>query len=480
MRGITYDRKRVAQMATKYDGYVAKLFDKYIDQLAMYSYAIDPNKAFAFSQVMPKVQVDAIFKEFYSEMYDYMAESASNEWRLSNVKYDKITSGYLKDTELQGSHKLSKLRDTLYDRNQKGLNSFLKRKKYGKTLSNRVWNITNQFKSDTEVAMRDIIRTGLTNGTSASKMASELKKHLKEPNKLYRRVKDKDGKLKWSKQARAYKTGQGVYKSSYKNALRLARTEVNQAFRFADYNRVQSLDFVVGIEIIRSTTPYECDICEELKGRYPKDYIFLGHHPNCYSDDTEVMTNNGWKLFKDLNGEDLIMSLNPSTMDVEYVQQVKYIEADYKGDMIHFNGGDVDLLVTPDHNIVYYTSGGFVKSDVRASLFNGHGEMINNEGVVNWNRKDTIDYNGKVYDVELERNHILYVRRNGKCVWGSNCRCVVKTILADKKEFDSYLKELAQGKDAKFKPSGKITKYPKAYYKYKKIYDKQLKAFKQM
>ena len=340
MRGITYDRKRVAQMATKYDGYVAKLFDKYIEQLAMYSYAVDPNKAFAFSQVMPKVQVDAIFKEFYNEMYAYMAESASNEWRLSNVKYDKITSSYLKGTELQGSHKLSKLRDTLYDRNQKGLNSFLKRKKYGKTLSNRVWNITNQFKRDTEVAMRDIVRVSITEGTSASKMATELKKHLKEPNRLYRRVRDKDGVLKWSKQAKAYNPGRGVYKSSYQNALRLARTEVNQAFRFADYNRVQSLDFVVGIEIIRSTTPYDCDICEELKGRYPKDYIFLGHHPNC--------------------------------------------------------------------------------------------------------------------------------------------RCVVKTILADKKEFDSYLKELAQGKDVKFKPSGKITKYPKAYYKYKKVYEKQLKAFKKM
>jgi len=37
----------------------------------------------------------------------------------------------------------------------------------------------------------------------------------------------------------------------------------------------------------------------------------------------------------------------------------------------------------------------------------------------------TIDYNDYVYCVELEKNHTLYVRKNGKCVWCGNCRCVI-------------------------------------------------------
>jgi len=34
-------------------------------------------------------------------------------------------------------------------------------------------------------------------------------------------------------------------------------------------------------------------------------------------------------------------------------------------------------------------------------------------------------YNGKVYDVELPKWHVLYVRYNGKCFWSGNCRCVL-------------------------------------------------------
>jgi hypothetical protein len=32
-------------------------------------------------------------------------------------------------------------------------------------------------------------------------------------------------------------------------------------------------------------------------------------------------------------------------------------------------------------------------------------------------------YDGMVYDVELDRNHVLLVRRNGKVAWSGNCRC---------------------------------------------------------
>lgn len=36
-----------------------------------------------------------------------------------------------------------------------------------------------------------------------------------------------------------------------------------------------------------------------------------------------------------------------------------------------------------------------------------------------------VSYDGPVHCVELPRNHTLYVRRNGKCVWIGNCRCDV-------------------------------------------------------
>ena len=34
-----------------------------------------------------------------------------------------------------------------------------------------------------------------------------------------------------------------------------------------------------------------------------------------------------------------------------------------------------------------------------------------------------IDYNKEVYDLEVEKHHTILTRRNGRVVWGSNCRC---------------------------------------------------------
>ena len=49
--------------------------------------------------------------------------------------------------------------------------------------------------------------------------------------------------------AQAYHPGQGVYRSSYQNAMRMARTEINSAYREADSIRWQQLDFIVGYEV---------------------------------------------------------------------------------------------------------------------------------------------------------------------------------------------------------------------------------------
>ena len=78
------------------------------------------------------------------------------------------------------------------------------------------------------------------------------------------------------------------------------------------------------------------DICDELQGIYPKTFKWTGWHPHCYSSDTEVMTDNGWKLFKDVEKKDLIFSLNPDTKYPEFVKWVNFIEYYYNGKMIQF------------------------------------------------------------------------------------------------------------------------------------------------
>ncbi len=73
--------------------------------------------------------------------------------------------------------------------------------------------------------------------------------------------------------------------------------------------------------------------------------------PACYSDDTEVLTNNGWKLFVNLLDDDLIYSFNPITRVGEYVGFVARQARKHIGEMHYYAGKRLDLLVTPDHSM---------------------------------------------------------------------------------------------------------------------------------
>ena len=45
-----------------------------------------------------------------------------------------------------------------------------------------------------------------------------------------------------------------------------------------------------------------------------------------------------------------------------------------------------------------------------------------------------LKYNDLVYDVEVDKNHTILTRRNGKVVWGSNCRCSILPVLYEEGE----------------------------------------------
>jgi len=79
--------------------------------------------------------------------------------------------------------------------------------------------------------------------------------------------------------------------------------------------------------------------------------------PDCYDDKTEILTENGFKLFKDLTkSEKVAQYYNDGT--IEYVLPEKYFESDYEGEMIHFkNANRLDLMVTPNHRVVYEQNG---------------------------------------------------------------------------------------------------------------------------
>ncbi|MER8353230.1 hypothetical protein, partial [Acinetobacter baumannii] len=58
---------------------------------------------------------------------------------------------------------------------------------------------------------------------------------------------------------------------------------------------------------------YDADVTEEL---------VAATVPACYSEDTEVLTNTGWKYFKDLSDNDLVAQYNEDK-SVEFVKPLK-------------------------------------------------------------------------------------------------------------------------------------------------------------
>ncbi len=154
-------------------------------------------------------------------------------------------------------------------------------------ISERVWKYTDECRREIELGLDE----GIRSGEGVAKMARSLKQYLKEPERLYRRVRTRHGRLRLSKAAAAYHPGRGVYRSSWRNARRLAITETNMAYLEADYERYSRQDFVVGVRVCLSGN-HTClgadgkphrftDICDALAGDYPKDFKFTGWHPQC-------------------------------------------------------------------------------------------------------------------------------------------------------------------------------------------------------
>ena len=74
---------------------------------------------------------------------------------------------------------------------------------------------------------------------------------------------------------------------------------------------------------------------------------------HCFSEDTEVLTDNGWKFYSDIKAQDLVVSMNKETNQLEYNKILNFIEREHDGEVISIKGRSTDLLVTPEHRMIF-------------------------------------------------------------------------------------------------------------------------------
>ena len=78
-------------------------------------------------------------------------------------------------------------------------------------------------------------------------------------------------------------------------------------------------------------------------------FLNTGMLKGCYSVDTEILTDKGWKYFKDLDKTETVATLNPKTHELEYQKPYEYVNEPYEGPMYKIKNRHLDLLVTPNH-----------------------------------------------------------------------------------------------------------------------------------
>lgn len=307
-----------------------QIYDDLIIELAKiaisYPGGLKAFSGFSFDKIPGiKAKVNKLLNDTTIRAVNSLTGGIDDAFLRANAKNDALV-----DAVFQGTGISKKKLARYYNRNLEGAVTRATKSE----LSENVYNITKQFKIITEGA----IDSGIASGKTAVQLAADIRKAVKDPTPLFRRVKVVDSKgkstLKLSKSAIKYREENpavpGKYYSPVKNYQRLTRTEINMAYRTADHNRVQSMDFVVGIRINLSNNPNHCPFCIAMAGDYPKTFLFRGWHPQCRCYKTTIL-----KTRQELDRDNklILQDKKPSIKSVNTVKQppskfTDYLESD--------------------------------------------------------------------------------------------------------------------------------------------------------
>lgn len=76
-------------------------------------------------------------------------------------------------------------------------------------------------------------------------------------------------------------------------------------------------------------------------------------HYGCYSADTQVLTDNGWVNWPEVTFDTRLAAYNPIHKEIHFEKPSGLQKWEYHDKMYSLSGEDIDVLVSPDHRMVY-------------------------------------------------------------------------------------------------------------------------------
>ena len=337
-------KEQLNNLFAVYNKRLGRLYSDYVKKLTSLGYGedvLEDDALFNFDNFPQlKARLNDIFNDYYQNSLLCYKSGITDGVALAYNHDEMVIGGYsvLSDKAIRVA------RDTAA---ATFISNRLKAKN-GLNLSQIIWNYCQQTKSEFEMAMSNTIADGIQKGSSAEEIGKSIRRYLNDPDMMYRRYhtikvpkngKKKDvvtwrrrriidGKVRFIEEP-LEKVGVGVYRSSRKNALRVARTEINAAYHKARNDRWANEPFVIGQYIHVSPQHNIDDICNDLEGRYPKDYVWISWHPQCICTSDPIMIEGEEKkeFYKRLMaGEDMSNYVSPFavlTMPEKYNQYIK-------------------------------------------------------------------------------------------------------------------------------------------------------------
>ena len=276
MPGLSfYDKQHIQKVAAQ-QTVIANIFNQFILSVSPYLRKWDDagkNNVWIQNHSIENA-VDKELLTLESLLLKNIESFQFDAWKRSEMKNDDFIREYIKGMSIS-----SVVKEGMFTHSMSAFSAFQKEvDAQGLRLSDRVWTITQQTKSQLEF----YLNSGVAAGRSSNEISRDMRQLLDKPDKRFRRVRNEEGKLVLSRPMKDYHPGQGVYRSAKMNALRTSATTTNTAYRSADHERWSQQDFVLGIEIQRSANNKgPCKICDAMVGKYPKTFKFTGWHPFC-------------------------------------------------------------------------------------------------------------------------------------------------------------------------------------------------------